>query len=123
MLLGAAGPEPDGGVCTCRSAHAPEDGSVGTADNKAVLRRIFDEVINEKNLELADDLYSDEHELHPTVPDVGRGPDGMKSAFAGLHDEFPDIHVEIESMVAERDMVAVRLTFRGTHAPTGERAR
>ena len=25
-------------------------------------------------------------------------------------------------MVAEGDMVAVRLTFGGTHAPTGERA-
>ena len=46
----------------------------------------------------------------------------MKSAFAGLHDEFPDVHVEIESMVAEGDLVAVRLTFSGTHAPTGERA-
>jgi predicted SnoaL-like aldol condensation-catalyzing enzyme len=95
---------------------------VGTADNKAVLRRIFDEVINAKNLELADDLYSDEHELHPTVPGIGRGPEGMKTAFAGLHDEFPDVHVEIESMVAEWDMVAVRVTFSGTHATTGERA-
>jgi predicted ester cyclase len=46
----------------------------------------------------------------------------MKRAFAGLHAEFPDIRVEIESMVAEGDTVAVRLTFRGTHAPTGQRA-
>ena len=95
---------------------------MGTADNKAVLQRIFEEVINGKNLELADDLYSDEHELHPTVPGLGRGPDAMKSAFAGLHDEFPDVHVKIESMVAEGDMVAVRLTFSGTHASIGERA-
>jgi predicted SnoaL-like aldol condensation-catalyzing enzyme len=94
---------------------------VGTADNKAVLRRIFDEVINRKNLHLADELYAAEHELHPDAG-VGRGPEGMKQAFAGLHDEFPDIHVEIESIVAEGDMVAVRVTFRGTHAPTGEPA-
>jgi predicted ester cyclase len=46
----------------------------------------------------------------------------MKRAFAGLHEEFPDIRVEIESMVAEGDMVAVRQTFSGTFAPTGERA-
>jgi hypothetical protein len=46
----------------------------------------------------------------------------MKRAFAGLHEEFPDIHVEIEEMVAEGDAVAVRLTFVGTHAPSGERA-
>ena len=46
----------------------------------------------------------------------------MKQAFAGLHEEFPDVRVELESMVAEGDVVAVRLTFSGTHAPTGERA-
>jgi predicted SnoaL-like aldol condensation-catalyzing enzyme len=96
--------------------------SVGTAENKAVLGRIIEEVINRKNLDLADELYSDEHELHPEAPGVGRGPEGMRRAFAGLHEEFPDVRVEIESMVAEGDMVAVRLTFSGTHAATGEPA-
>lgn len=95
---------------------------MGTEENKAVLQRIFDEVINAQNLELAHDLYADEHELHPETPGIGRGPEGMKSAFAGLHEEFPDVRVAVESMVAEGDMVAVRLTFSGTHAPTGERA-
>jgi predicted SnoaL-like aldol condensation-catalyzing enzyme len=91
--------------------------SVGTAENKAVQRRIIDEVINRKNLDLADELFSEEHELHPEAAGVTRGPEGMKRAFAGLHEEFPDIRVEIESMVAEGDMVAVRLTFSGTTRP------
>jgi predicted SnoaL-like aldol condensation-catalyzing enzyme len=95
---------------------------VGTDENKGTQRRVIDEVINGKNLHLADELFSEGHELHPEASGVGRGPGGMKRAFAGLHEEFPDIHVEIESMVAEGDTVAVRLTFRGTHAPTGERA-
>ena len=95
---------------------------MGTEENKAAQRRIIDEVINQKNLALADELFSEEHKLHPESAGVGRGPEGMKQAFAGLHEEFPDVHVEIESMVAEGDMVAVRLTFSGTHAPTGERA-
>ena len=93
-----------------------------TAENKAVQRRIIDEVISRKNLDLTDDLFSEGHELHPEAPGVARGPEGMKRAFAGLHEEFPDVGVEIESMVAEGDTVAVRLTFGGTHAPTGERA-
>ena len=79
-------------------------------------------MINQKNLDLADELFSEDHELHPEALGVGRGPEGMKRAFAGLHEEFPDVHVEIESIVAEGDMVAVRLTFSGTHAPSGERA-
>ena len=97
---------------------------MGTAENnKGVQRRIIDEVINQKNLDLADELFSEEHKLYPESAGVGRGPEGMKQAFAGLHEEFPDVRVEIESIVAEGDMVAVRLTFSGTHAPTGERAK
>jgi predicted SnoaL-like aldol condensation-catalyzing enzyme len=95
---------------------------VGTAENKAVLQRIIDEMINGRKLELADELYSEAHELHPAAAEVGRGSEGMKQAFAGLHDEFPDVRARIESMVAEGDMVAVRLTFSGTHASTGEQA-
>jgi predicted SnoaL-like aldol condensation-catalyzing enzyme len=95
---------------------------VGTEENKAAQRRIIDEVINNKNLHLADELFSEEHELRPESSGVGRGPEGMKRAFAGLHEEFPDIRVEIESIVAEGDLVAVRLTFRGTHATTSQQA-
>jgi predicted SnoaL-like aldol condensation-catalyzing enzyme len=96
---------------------------VGTEENnKAAQRRVIDEVINQKNLDLADELFSEDHELHPEALGVGRGPEGMKRAFAGLHEEFPDVRVEIESIVAEGDMVAMRLTFSGTHAPSGERA-
>jgi len=95
---------------------------VSAEENKAVMRRILEDVINRKRLDLADELYSDDHELHPETPGIGRGAAGMKGAFAGLHEEFPDVRVDVESVVAEGDMVAVRLTFSGTHASTGERA-
>ena len=95
---------------------------MSTEESKAAQRCIIDEVINGKNLDLADELFSEEHKLYPESAGVGRGPEGMKRAFAGLHEGFPDIRVGIESMVAEGDMVAIRLTFRGTHAPSGEKA-
>ena len=91
-------------------------------ENKAAQRRIINEVINQKNLVLADELFSEEHKLYPESAGIGHGPEGMKRAFAGLHEEFPDIHVDIESMVAEGNIVAIRLTFGGTHAPSGEKA-
>jgi predicted ester cyclase len=95
---------------------------VDTEANKAVWRRIVDELINGKQLELADELFTHDHELRPEVTGVARGPGGMRDAFAGLHAEFPDVEVAIEAMVAEGDLVAVRLTFGGTHAPSGERS-
>jgi predicted ester cyclase len=85
------------------------------------MQRIFDEVINGRNLDLVGELYAEEHELHPEAHGVGRGAEGMREAFAGLHEEFPDVRVEVHSIVAEGDLVAVRLTFTGTHASSGER--
>jgi predicted SnoaL-like aldol condensation-catalyzing enzyme len=92
------------------------------AENKTAMCRIMDDVINAKNLDAADDLYADEHVLYPETPEVGPGSEGMKAAFAGLFEQFPDVRVTIESMVAEGDTVAVRLTWTGTDATTGERA-
>jgi predicted ester cyclase len=92
---------------------------VSSETNKAIQRRIVEEVINGKDLALADELFADEHRLSPEGAGVGLGPGGMAEAFASLHAEFPDVRAEIESIVAEGDLVAVRLTFRGTHAATG----
>ena len=95
---------------------------MGATENKAAMRRIMEQVVNENNLDAADELFSDEHELHPETPGIGRGGEGMKRAFAGLHEQFPDVRVTIESIVAEEDIVAVRLSYSGTDATTGERA-
>jgi predicted SnoaL-like aldol condensation-catalyzing enzyme len=92
---------------------------MGVEANKAIQRRIVEEVINGKELALADELFSADHRLHPATAGVGPGPDGMKEAFSGLHAELPDVRAEIEAIVAEGDLVAVRLAFRGTHAATG----
>ena len=92
-----------------------------STENAAVMRRIFDEVINGKNLDLAEELYADEHALYPNVAGVAPGGAGMKAAFAGLHEQFADARAEIESLVAEGDMVAVRVTFSGQPVGTGER--
>jgi predicted SnoaL-like aldol condensation-catalyzing enzyme len=99
-----------------------EERFVAIEENKATWRRIVDDMINGKRLELAEELFAAEHELHPDVSGIERGPEGMRQAFAGLHEEFPDVEVTIDSMVAEGDMVAVRLTFSGTQTATGERS-
>ena len=55
---------------------------MGTGENASVQRRIVEETINRKNLDLADELFAEEHVLHPETSGVGRGPEGMKQAFA-----------------------------------------
>lgn len=95
---------------------------MGVAEDKAAMRRMIESVINNQDLDAADDFFAEDHVLHPDSPGIGRGPEGMKGAFAGLHQQFPDVHVTIESIIGEDDIVAVRLTYRGTDVATGERA-
>lgn len=51
----------------------------------------------------------------PAEPDPIRGPDGFKRFVDRIRGSFPDVHVSIEDMLAEGDLVAVRLTMTMTH--------
>jgi steroid delta-isomerase-like uncharacterized protein len=91
---------------------------MSTEDNKATVRRYFEEVLNQGNLALADELNAPNWVYHdPVVPDV-RTLEDYKQWFTEIRNAFPDFHVTIEDSVAEGDNVAVRYTWRGTN--TGE---
>jgi Predicted ester cyclase len=83
-------------------------------ENKAVVRR-FIEAYNDRNLELFDDLVAPDY-VDGTHRQRGR--DNFKQLFTLAFEAFPDWHEQIEEMIAEGDMVWVRVTATGTH--TGE---
>lgn len=92
---------------------------MATEANKALARRIYDEVINGRNPDLLDELVSAdfvEHESYPGLP--ATGPEAPKAALGMFLAAFPDLRMTPEDMIAEGDKVAVRLTMTGTH--TGE---
>ena len=85
-------------------------------DNKAVMRRIYDEVMSQGNIDLADEFFSDDfvdHEHFPGLPT--EGPEAPKAGFAMLRAAFPDLHMTADEMIAERDKVVTRGTVSGTH--------
>ncbi|MBM4437851.1 MAG: ester cyclase [Actinobacteria bacterium] len=93
------------------------------AANKAVVRRLLNEVYNQGNLIVANDL------VDPGHPDagLGPGPDNFKNHARRLRSAFPDLHLTIADQLVDGDRVATRWTARGTHlgsyrgiAPTGE---
>lgn len=84
--------------------------------NKAIVRRLVDEVFNAGRLDLIDELFS------PTLaPEATRWIAPFRAC-------FPDARMEVRQLIAEDDTVVARFACSGTHlgewdgyAPTGRR--
>jgi len=96
--------------------------------NKAIVRRLFEELWNKGSLSVADELIAPAYEHHDaSTPDVGRGPESEKKRVTLYRTAFPDMRLTIEDIVAEGETVMARWSCRGTHkgdlsgiAPTGK---
>jgi steroid delta-isomerase-like uncharacterized protein len=82
-----------------------------TEANKALARRVFEEVLNQRNLDLIDEIYAIDYVLHPSEI---RGSEGLKQYYASLFTAFPDAQWTVEDIFAEGDKVAIRWTTIGT---------
>ena len=89
---------------------------MSTEENKAVLRRLAEELINRGDLDTADEFYSSDSFDHMPVPGQLAGPEGVKRDFARIRAAFPDWHQEVEDLIAEDDKVVVRWRSTGTHS-------
>jgi steroid delta-isomerase-like uncharacterized protein len=87
---------------------------MSTEDNKALVRRHFEEVLNQGNLAVFDELYAPDFIFHePAFPQVHTREDAKRWLTHTLN-TFPDFHATVDDMIAEGDQVAGRFTVRGT---------
>jgi steroid delta-isomerase-like uncharacterized protein len=86
-------------------------GAVSAEENKRLVSRWYDEVLNGANLAVADDIVAADFAINGDQ--VGR--EGIKQAAAWLRSIFPDLRVTVEDVVAEGDRVVTRFTARATH--------
>lgn len=87
-------------------------------DNRAVIRRWFEEVWNKGREEAIDELFAEDGVANGLADETGqplRGPAGFRPFFRKFREAFPDIEVVVEDTVAEGDKVAARCTVRGRH--------
>jgi steroid delta-isomerase-like uncharacterized protein len=91
---------------------------MGTEENKAFVRRFFEEVINGGNLAAAADFVTTDFVEHEPLPVPGAGLEGFRQFFTMLRVAFPDFQVAIDDLIAEEDQVVARVTLRGTHRGT-----
>lgn len=102
---------------------------MSTEENKALVRRVFEEAWNGQNLDVFDEMDAPDYVLHdPSVPQEVRGIEGIKAFASMFLGAFPDLRFVIEEQIAEGDKVLTRWSSSATHqgelmgiAPTGNR--
>jgi steroid delta-isomerase-like uncharacterized protein len=104
---------------------------MGGQANKSVVQGLFDDVVNGHDPDalhryLAADVV-DHEKLIFAQPE---GPEGVETGFRMLFEAFPDLHANVEELIAEGDTVVARLrltgqntgAYHGLPEPTGRRA-
>jgi steroid delta-isomerase-like uncharacterized protein len=74
-----------------------------TEENKALNRRVVEEILNTGQVELFSEVMEEAVAAH------------LCRDIAALWQAFPDLHYTIEDMLAEGDQVAMRFTITGTN--------
>jgi steroid delta-isomerase-like uncharacterized protein len=84
--------------------------------NKALVRRFYEEVWAQGNLDVADEVFADGYERHDfRHGEPASGPEGQKQIAAAFRAAFPDLSWEIDFILADGDFVVGRWTATGTH--------
>jgi predicted ester cyclase len=76
------------------------------------------ELIEGRNLDRVDKFFGPHFVSHNPPPGLPPGVDGVRRFLSTFADALPDLTVTIDVELAERDLVAVRTTTRGTHRGT-----
>ena len=109
--------------------HSVKEDPMSVEANKALIRRLYEEVFVNWNLDVVDQLIGPEFVGHEMPPGTPRGPLGFKQFYSSLRSAFPDLHYAVDDVIAQGDKVVVRWTWQCTHkgdfwgiAPTGKHA-
>ena len=81
--------------------------------NKALFRRVVEEVMNKHDVSGFDRFYSPTYEQHNAI--VPPGLDGIKRMFTALFTAMPDMQVRIDHLFAEGDYIFAFVTTEGTN--------
>ena len=81
--------------------------------NKSIVIDFFEEVYNKRNFEYILKFFSETYYEH-RIDGARTNKDAYEitKMACGI---FPDLRVEIEDVVEENNLIAIRLTFSGTH--------
>lgn len=82
-------------------------------ENKAIAKRFIQELQNAKNINIIDELLSEECLIHVSSKYVDR--EKYKRVVESNHKYFSDMHIEVKEQIAEGDMVVTQWKNHFTH--------
>jgi predicted ester cyclase len=96
--------------------------------NRALVRRMEEELFNNRNLATLDEFIAAEYVLRTASEGTPADREAVRESIAMYLGAFPDLRISIDELLAVGDKVIGRFTFTGTHegelmglAPTGRR--
>lgn len=107
------------------TSHSPIH--VSTDDNKALVRRYYEEVVSTGAVDKVREFISPDYvEVHDSTR-YAIGLDGAKEHIRGVRQTYADLRLSVEQQIAEGEWVVSRVTMRGIHSgdwqgikPTGK---
>lgn len=84
--------------------------------NKDVVRRLYNEVWNERKWNVTEEIISASHALNtPTFTGSEVGPAAYNSQVQQFIRALPDLRFSVEECICDKDKVVIAWTFTGTH--------
>jgi predicted ester cyclase len=91
------------------------------AELKEFVRNHFEDFVNKKKSEVALLNFCSDFLDHDEPGGAAIGPEAAKSMMEYVYQRWPDLHVQVEDIIAEGDKVMVRNSWTATEASTGQR--
>ena len=86
-----------------------------TRGEKVALVTTLYEAFSTGDVEILDGVVAEDFVDHMALPGTSPGLDGLKEAITIFRTGLPDMHIDVQAVVVEGDLVAVRQVTTGTH--------
>lgn len=84
-------------------------------ENKKIMNYFIEEVINNKNLNVTNDIVAENFIEEIPFPGQGPGREGLRFALQAMFTGFPDMRWTVHEQIAEGEKVVTRFSWTGTH--------
>ncbi len=99
-----------------------------TERQKEIFLRFAEEAWNKGNLDVVFETFTPDYHAHATDPDHDvHGASGHRDFIAMFRESFPDVHITLEHVLSEGDLLLAHMSWTGTHVgpymgiePTGK---